>query len=558
MPTRTSFLLLALLLSRPSAQAQQPSPAGAPGSRTAAWREDLRFFAKELPRRHANAYHAVSRRALLGAIDSLAAEVGRLTEREIVLRLVRIGASIGDAHTYVEVPDSGALGFHGFPVRLVRLEDGVTIEETDSAHRELIGASVVRIGRLSPAEALRRIEPYVNRDNPMTVRLIAPWRLRMAEFLAAVGATTRPDRVTLDVATANDDTSTVTLEAGSPGSQVEWIGPSAPSDPLDELGLRASDAPYWTAYLPARHLLYIRFDSVRDGDDLTLAAFADTVATALRSQRPSRLVVDLRRNLGGNFRLAMPLLKTLIRWEGADANDRLFVLTGPATLSAAVVFAVELERFTGAVFAGEPSGGRPNQFGENVFFVLPRSGLRVSYASAWFQTAGPFVEAPWIAPDVAVAATLDDFRARRDPVLRAVADYRSPADLGAELGRVAAAKGVDAAIDVLRRRRSDPRNRYVEMERPVRVFADSLAEAGDSAGALLVHRANVDLHPDRARAHLALAEHLKASGKVDAARLEYLTARRLLPTDWTLYNALRHRYEEVIAEGLRASTSLSP
>ena len=551
MPTWTSFLLLALLLCRFSAQAQQPSPAGAPGSRTEAWREDLRFLAEELPRRHANVYHAVSRRALLRAIDSLAARVGKLTDRDIVVGLVRIAASVGDAHTYVEVPDSGALGFHGLPVRLVRLEDGVTIEETDSAHRELIGASIVSIGRLSAADALRRIEPYVNRDNPMTVRLIAPWRLRMVEFLAAVGATTRPDRVTLEVATANGETRTVTLEAASPGSQVEWVGPSAPTDPLDELGLRASNAPYWMAHLPARHLLYVRFDSVRDGDDLTLAAFADTVAAALRSRRPSRLVVDLRRNLGGNFRLAMPLLKTLIRWEGADAADRLFVLTGPATLSAAVVFAVELERFTGAVFAGEPSGGRPNQFGENVFFVLPHSGLRVSYASAWFQTAGPFVEAPWIAPDVTVAPTLDDFRARRDPVLRAVADYRSPADLGAELAR-AAAEGVDAAIDVVRRRRSDPRNRYVEMERSVRLFADSLAKAGDSAGALLVHRANVDLHPHRTRAHLALAEHLKASDKVDAARLEYLTARRLLPTDWTLYAALRHRYEEVIAEGLRA------
>jgi hypothetical protein len=91
--------------------------------------------------------------------------------------------------------------------------------------------------------------------------------------------------------------------------------------------------------------------------------------------------------------------------------------------SAAMALAVELERHTRAIFVGEPTGSRPNVFGETNRIALPHSGLVASISSLWWQCSKPIDDRSWIAPELSAPLALEDYVANRDPALEAALAY---------------------------------------------------------------------------------------------------------------------------------------
>jgi hypothetical protein len=57
-----------------------------------AWREDLRYLARELPSRHFNAFHAVSREIFDAEIARLDAAIPRLNGDEVLVGFMRVVA----------------------------------------------------------------------------------------------------------------------------------------------------------------------------------------------------------------------------------------------------------------------------------------------------------------------------------------------------------------------------------------------------------------------------------------------------------------------------------
>src|SRR5437899_2745433 len=65
----------------------------------AQWREDVRYFAAELTKRHKNAFHNISRQDFEKAVAELDAALPSLSPSGIVVGMLKITARIGDAHT---------------------------------------------------------------------------------------------------------------------------------------------------------------------------------------------------------------------------------------------------------------------------------------------------------------------------------------------------------------------------------------------------------------------------------------------------------------------------
>src|SRR5215218_4488450 len=72
-------------------------------TRDDAWREDVAFFGRELPRRHANAFHALPRPEFDRMLGELQADIPKLQDHQVPVRLLMITAAIGDGHTYVSM-----------------------------------------------------------------------------------------------------------------------------------------------------------------------------------------------------------------------------------------------------------------------------------------------------------------------------------------------------------------------------------------------------------------------------------------------------------------------
>jgi hypothetical protein len=441
MPSRAHAafaLAVSLALSLP-VPARALSPEG-----VEAWRADLAFAADSLPRAHARFFHTLSREDYRRELDDLSARLPALEHHEVVVELARIIVRVGDGHSRVTFPFDRTAGFvtghsttapprvpglvfRHFPVRFGLFGDSLWVIRTDEAHRALLGGRVVRLGRVTAGEAIRAVEPVVQRDNESGVRNLLPTWLVCPEVLAARGVIADLERLELEVEDAGGRRRTGTFAPADTGRAVTWIE-ARPADAALRWRMdRAPERAHWFEILPEQKAVYGRILLVRDQGPQTLARFADSLLTAFESSHARRLVLDLRGNDGGDGTLRLPLLLNLIRSRATTEPGALWTLIDRGTFSAAVMTAADLEKWTPAIFAGEMTGGDPNSYGDSRRTVLPRSGITVRLSTLYWQDSDPRDRRRGITPHLPVALTFDDWKNGRDPVLEAALADHAPA-----------------------------------------------------------------------------------------------------------------------------------
>jgi hypothetical protein len=155
-----------------------------------------------------------------------------------------------------------------------------------------------------------------------------------------------------------------------------------------------------------------------------LTQFCDRLFKFINENEVERLVIDLRRNSGGNNFLNRPILHGLIRNDKINRRGKLFVIIGRQTFSAAMNAAAEIERHTNAIFVGEPTGSSPNFVGESVGFSLPYSKMQGSISDLYWQSSVAMDYRIWIAPALYAPLSFKLYRANRDPAMEAIQAYR--------------------------------------------------------------------------------------------------------------------------------------
>src|SRR5262245_4995739 len=65
------------------------------------WREDLQYMAEQMPLRHKNLFHVMSREAFDAAVENLDDKIPHLCRAEIIVEMARIVAMVGDGHTNI-------------------------------------------------------------------------------------------------------------------------------------------------------------------------------------------------------------------------------------------------------------------------------------------------------------------------------------------------------------------------------------------------------------------------------------------------------------------------
>src|SRR5262249_23254419 len=143
---------------------------------------------------------------------------------------------------------------------------------------------------------------------------------------------------------------------------------------------------------------YNRADSVTEEP---MPAFGRRLRAEIAAKAPQRVVLDLRHNAGGEGFWNKTIFLALIKSNDIDQKGRLFVLIGRQTFSAGSLLAIELEKYSNAVFIGEPTGGGIQNFGNHEFVQLPNSRFGVMVATRFYQNT-PFDQGrPWLAPQIA-------------------------------------------------------------------------------------------------------------------------------------------------------------
>ncbi len=397
-------------------------------SRLEGWSSDLNYFLDLMERRHPNPFHTVDKKDWHAAANALRQRLPKLTDLEVVGGFMRLASMIGDGHTTVYPPFDGPLAFHMTPVWPYAFGDDWRIISAAPDFADLVGARIVAVEGVPMAEAAERLAAHLPSDNTMTHKWIVNVALQFAEVSQGVFGASDSCCLNVEVLLESGERRTVQL----PGGEIDR-NPMAAWAPLHWPSVQPEVSPLWLKNVDAKHwyekfddvgMIYAQINQVRDDETRSLEEFGRELRQVLSEGDYRHLVIDLRHNNGGNGYLNWPFVRELVRTEALDHPDGLFVITGRRTFSAAMLLSSMIEFHTDALFVGEPTGSRPQFYGEDTEFQLPYSKLAGSISSRWFQNR--FIsddERPWIAPDIVAELTFDDLRAGRDPAMQAIREY---------------------------------------------------------------------------------------------------------------------------------------
>ncbi|MDD8015696.1 MAG: S41 family peptidase [Acidobacteriota bacterium] len=390
----------------------QADASGAAAPSVDSWAGDIDALVLELPRRHINLFAKIPEAEFLAAAASLKASLPASSQEEILAGVMKLIASIGDSHT--------ALGYWPrrlFPLMVYWYDDGLWIRNTLPEYREILNCRITAVEGRSIEDVIPALADLIPHENDSQVRGLLPGLLADPSLLHGLKVIPRPGAARFTVRDAAGVERTADLRAASFSGQPAWIeDPNAADSGLLYLKNRRQD--YWFEILGGSATLYFQYNSCRETPGRPFAAFVGGMFAVAEEAGANRVVVDLRLNGGGKSEVFRPFIDALKSRPAFNRRGNVFVLIGRRTFSSALMNAVDLKKETAAILAGEPTGGKPNHFGEIQRFRLPGSGLFVSYSTKYFKQVDG--DPASLEPEVRVAVNFADHRSSRDPVLEAV------------------------------------------------------------------------------------------------------------------------------------------
>jgi serine/threonine protein kinase len=385
-----------------------------PTTQEGRWREDLEFFATTLNSGHKDFAKLATKDSFKRELSELKSKADRLSDSEIIIRLMREIASLGVAHATVDWR-SDKFDFHFYPLRLRWFGDGLAVVAAAPSLREAIGARVVRIGSETPEKIEAAVTPYISHENQAWLHYQSPNYMVFDELLAYLKIVPPKGRVEFAFEKSDGKRFTLNVPKWPLKAQTNMVSAWDALQIPTPLYRKQPDAAYWRDFLEDTKTLYIQYNKCQNVGQ-PFESFAQEALSFADSHSVDRVVVDLRFNAGGDSRVVQPLIQGLKKRRALSALGHLYALIGPVTYSSGMMAAMDFKDELRAILVGEPTGGRPNQFGEIKRALLPNSNLAVYYPVKYFhpiQDADP----ESVLPDIPAILKWEDFLAGRDPVL---------------------------------------------------------------------------------------------------------------------------------------------
>ena len=379
---------------------------------TAQWHEDLKVLATKLPRKHANAFHFISREQFESEVADLDSKLSGMDADQIYVGMDRIVNSIGDGHTHMRLPSDHAK----LPIEVARFGSDYRVVATTPAYKEALGARVTGVDDTPIAHVHDLLLPLTPGDETTVLR-----ESRISDLLTIGmvlhGVGVSPDRDTAIYTVANDDGREfpLTVHSIQPGeaSAVSWIHVFG----RPPLFRQKPDDSFWYTYLADHRTVYCSFRGYKE-----LAQRAKRLFELIQQQHPDKLVIDMRLNGGGDYTQGLKhLIHPIQELPEINRKGHLFVLVGAKTFSAAMSNAAHFRYQTKAILVGQEVGEKPNSYQEGRGMTLPNSHWTVRYSVKFYRFVKD--DENVIRPDQEIIPSWNDYGSGRDPVLDWVFAY---------------------------------------------------------------------------------------------------------------------------------------
>lgn len=420
---------------------------------------DMQFWQTVMEESHVNPYHAISRDSMLKLQQKLLQSLpDSITHFQASFAISTLIGALNEGHLgFASDPASETLFANDcirFPYLLYDIEDGgLTVQRDLSNSNKLPAFSrIIEVNGHPVQQLYAKYSAFYGGLEPWK-RLMVKNGFRKLLYMDGI---TSPFVIK---AIVNSDTIQFTTE-GYTRSQADSITRVISSEmPVFK--------PFSLRFLE-NNIAYIEFNTMNGSLRDSFTVFLRNAFTEIQNRNPKGLVIDLRRNGGGDSGLGDLLVsyisdkpyrnvsgmklriskhsKAYAEMRGADDpfktwkngslyeyevnkltepaankqryNGKVAVLIGNATFSSANMLTNAIKDYRLATLIGESTAEPGNDFGEIFSFMLPETRIVATTAIKMFMRAnGDVNDFTGISPDIPVKNTLEDIRLKRDRVI---------------------------------------------------------------------------------------------------------------------------------------------
>ena len=388
-----------------------------------AWREDLHQMYDKMQTAHPNLFWRTPRADFEKMVTNLDADIPYLTDEQIKVRLMQIVALV-DGHTQMGIFQP-ALNFHMYGLRLYTFNDGIYVVDAQPQYQEAVGKKLVAIGSTDVNSVYEQVSTVAQHDNDTMLMLTTAFYMVVPEVLHALGITKDMNQPAFVVEDEKGQRLSVNPLPLTLDEYLKWSNGTfitLPPNP-DVLYLQHQyDEAFWFTYLADSKTLYIQYNEVRQStaSGKTMQKFTDEIEAFVKTKPIDWTIVDVRHNTGGDNHFYPPLLRLLQQNETLNRPDKLYVIIGRMTLSAAVNFVTELEQSTHPIFVGEATGEPSNLYADARPLILPHSKIQVDVSSHYIQKSTTDDTRLAITPYLSTPLSSSDYFNGHDPAMEAI------------------------------------------------------------------------------------------------------------------------------------------
>ena len=414
-----------------------------PTSTEMAREQDLDYFRHYLDLDRS--YTPASRATAEQILAALEPRLDSITDGQFELEIARAVAAADNGHSNIWMGSFSRR--HGrIPIRTYWFSDGLYVVSAQEPYQHLLGAKITGIGDADFETASKRLRQFVGGtwEAFRAYRGPALFELPIAHHAAGLTESESITSMHFMLPGEKDEISEqIPVQPIAEGEPLHWprtyLFKLAPGDESDTswarlsqqidstpVYLEQSEQQFRMAELPEAGL-YVQFRA-NYGDGIE--AFQQRVRARLKERPVSWLVVDQRFNGGGDYTLTEKLMLAL---PELAPSAELYMITGPGTFSAGINSVAFARSAAGSelVLVGERIGDRERIYGETNDFILPNSGLGMTFNTGLHDVENGCP--PWpqcyyrnylsdiavgkLDPDVLVETRMADYLEGRDPVL---------------------------------------------------------------------------------------------------------------------------------------------
>ena len=401
------------------------------------WLKDLNYLIKRLEITHPNLYANVEKNVFYKRAEEIRRKASTFSDIDFIFQFYELLALVRDDHTKVSIESSKGdiiRLFHIFPVRFYLFRDGLFVISADKKHQKIVGKKVVKIGKLTADEVIKRFSIITPADNKYGVIKKIEYVLNRSEVLKHLGASDMFNKITLIM--EGEDRKQFKYEMNSepfswrinhfvfPISEKDIITMNENSKSPLPLYLSHPNDNYWYKYLPEKDAIYLNVHHMYQKKEKKFNKFCKEMFSKLDRTKAKKLIIDIRHNVGGNNFFEASLIEEICQRPGINHPDRLFLITGRTTFSAGQHFATQITKYTKATVFGEPTSGKPNHYGSTGKFKLPNSEVIIKCSINNIQDSEYFDWSIATWPDFCVSLKSSDYINNYDPVINMIFNYK--------------------------------------------------------------------------------------------------------------------------------------